>query len=64
MGIDIQNIIVAVVTHHRDKVQSGFAPVFYSEDESESEKLALYLAKVTMGMAHNLENGVYVIVKH
>ncbi|MGE4282640.1 MAG: hypothetical protein AB7G87_02870 [Clostridia bacterium] len=64
MGIEIQKNIVAIVTHRKDKVQSGFAPVFYSESENESEKLALYLSKVVQGMVHNLENGVYVVVKH
>lgn len=64
MGVEIVNNIVAIVTMNREKVESGFAPVFYSENEDESEKIALILAKVTMGMVHNLENGVYVIVKH
>ncbi|MCG8501004.1 MAG: hypothetical protein MJB12_11435 [Firmicutes bacterium] len=64
MGVEISNIIVAVVTTEKEKVQSGFAPVFYSENKAESEKIALILAKITMGMVHNLENGVYVIVKH
>ncbi|MDK2810242.1 MAG: hypothetical protein PWR27_951 [Petroclostridium sp.] len=64
MSTEIKNIITAIVTHDREKVQSGFAPIFYSTSETESEKLALYLAKITQGMVHNLENGVYLIVKH
>ncbi|MDK2800670.1 MAG: hypothetical protein PWP27_715 [Clostridiales bacterium] len=64
MNIQLENTITAIVTHDREKVQSGFAPIFYSNNEEESEKLALFIAKITLGMVHNLENGVYVVVKH
>ena len=55
---------MAIVTHERDKVQSGFAPVFYANSEEESEKVALLIAKITQGMVHDLENGVYIIARH
>ena len=64
MSIEIRKNIVAIVTHKRDKVESGFAPVFYSENEEESKKIALYISKIVQGMVHSLENGVYIVVKH
>ncbi len=64
MEIELMNTIIAIVTHNPEKVQTGFAPVFFSQDDADSERLALLLAKITDGMVHNLENGVFVIVKH
>ena len=64
MNIEISHFIMAIVTCERDKVQSGFAPVFYAKNEEESEKIAFLIAKITQGMVHNLENGVYIIVRH
>lgn len=64
MDIGIKEYIVAVVTINPEKVSSGGAPVFYAEDEEERERVALYLAKVTLGMVHDLDNGCYVIVRH
>ncbi len=62
--MELMNVIIAIITHNREKVHTGFAPVFYSKDDAESERLALLLAKITDGMVHNLENGVYIVVKH
>lgn len=64
MDIEITKNIVAIVTDKRDKVESGFAPIFYSENEEESKKLALFVSKTVQGMVHSLENGVYIVVKH
>ncbi|MDQ7792890.1 MAG: hypothetical protein RDU89_00560 [bacterium] len=55
--------ILAVVTLHRETVGGG-APIFYAKDEEEREKIALYLSRILDAMAHDLENGTYIIVKH
>jgi hypothetical protein len=60
---DFVNTILAVVTTDMNKVKGG-TPIFYAKDEQELEKLALYLSKILFGMAHDLENGIYVIVRH
>jgi len=57
------NTILAVVTTDMNKVKGG-TPIFYAKDEQELEKLSLYLSKILFGMAHDLENGTYVIVRH
>ena len=63
--MSVENFILAVVTTQdkRDRV-SGGAPVFLADDEAGLERLCLLLARVLKGMTHDLENGVYVIVKH
>lgn len=57
------NTILAVVTTDMNKVKGG-TPIFYAKDEQELEKTSLYLSKILFGMAHDLENGTYVIVRH
>lgn len=63
MDIGLGDYIVALVTTGKDKVGGG-APIFYATSKEEMDKLAIYLAKMTKGMVHDLENGVYVIVRH
>lgn len=55
--------ILAIVTADSTKV-SGGTPIFYAEDQEGVTKL-LELLKAILGAAvHDLQNGVYVIVKH
>lgn len=63
MDIGLTDYIVAVVTTEKDKVGGG-APIFYAASKEEMSRLTLYLAKMTKGMVHDLENGVCVIVRH
>lgn len=55
--------ILAVVTTDRNKV-TGAVPIFIADSEGEKEKVARYLASTLDAMVHDLENGVYYIVKH
>ena len=64
MDIGIKEFIIAIVTTDPEKVSSGGAPVFYAKDEEERERVSLYIAKITLGMIHDLHNGCYIIVKH
>ncbi len=63
MGTTLEKIILAVVTIHRDKVGGG-APVFYAKDEDEMQQISFQLEKILDGMAHDLQNGTMIIVKH
>lgn len=63
MQIEITDGIMAVVTTDRSVVD-GKVPIFFAANEQEKEKLALYLSRILKGMAHDLENGTYIIVKH
>lgn len=63
MEVAIKEEILAVVTAYPDKIKGNVA-VFVTENEKESEHLALLLSRILKAMAHDLENGVYIIVKH
>lgn len=64
MDIGLKDSILAIVTMNKDKVASSSVPVFYVDNHKNQEELALLISKVTMGMVHDLGEGVYVIVKH
>jgi hypothetical protein len=64
MEIKLNKYILAIITTNAEKVLGGSAPIFYCESEDEKEKVALNLTKFTNGMVHDLENGVYVVVRH
>ena len=38
--------------------------VFIARDRVEQDRIATYLARITEGVVHDLENGVYILVKH
>lgn len=63
MKVQAADQVLAVITIHSDKV-GGQAPIFYAEDQEEMEKLATYLSRIFMAAIHDLDNGVYIIVKH
>lgn len=55
--------IAAIVTLRKD-LAGGGVPVFPAETEEEREQVARLLAKILRGVVHDLENGVYIIVRH
>lgn len=64
MDFGITDSIIAIITTDRSMISTTTVPVFYAKSEDEKERTALLVAKITMGMVHDLENGSYVIVKH
>ncbi|HWJ02079.1 MAG TPA: hypothetical protein VNU93_00285 [Verrucomicrobiae bacterium] len=63
MQVVLQDSILAVITTKADNVAAN-VPVFYAADKDEQEKVALLLSRILNAMVHDLENGVYIIVKH
>ncbi|NPV26325.1 MAG: hypothetical protein HPY81_02465 [Firmicutes bacterium] len=63
MEVLIKDQLQAVVTREPHLV-GGSVPVFIARDEEEQERLALYLSRILGGNVHDLENGVYLIVRH
>jgi hypothetical protein len=59
-----QKKIVAIVTVDKNKVSPGAPPVFYASNKEEQRNTALLISRVTGAMAHDLENGVWILVKH
>ncbi|MFY9114727.1 MAG: hypothetical protein WAO23_05755 [Dethiobacteria bacterium] len=64
METALTKYILAVITIDPSLVAGGGAPIFYVSDVEEQEKVATYLARITEGVVHDLENGVYIVVKH
>jgi hypothetical protein len=60
----IRKTILAVILQDPEQVRGGGAPVFIARDRIEQDRIAAYLARITEGVVHDLENGVYVLVKH
>ncbi|SMB94435.1 hypothetical protein SAMN00017405_0207 [Desulfonispora thiosulfatigenes DSM 11270] len=63
MEVALTEQILAIITLDKDKV-NGNVPTFFVNDENEAEHTSLLLSKVLKGMVHDLENGVFIIVKH
>ncbi|HQA08094.1 MAG TPA: hypothetical protein PLM20_08305 [Syntrophomonadaceae bacterium] len=64
MDTGLKEVILAVVTWNPAKVSGGWCPVFIAQDQKEMEKISLLLARILGGMVHDLENDVFIIVKH
>lgn len=55
--------ILAAVTLNEAKI-TGDVPIFHVDSEEEREKLANMLSRILKAMVHDLENGVYILVRH
>ncbi len=62
--MNLEKYILAVITMDREKVSAGGAPIFFAANKEEQEKIAVTLARITEGVIHDLENGVFILVKH
>ena len=63
MDATINQRILAIVTTTPDKVISG-VPVFIAKNDEEVQNTCLLLSRILKAMAHDLENGVYILVQH
>jgi hypothetical protein len=57
-----EHILAAIALDH-NKVR-GECPIFPVTSAEEQQRTSLLLARVLGGSVHDLENGVYIIVKH
>ncbi|HBQ87803.1 MAG TPA: hypothetical protein DER33_02500 [Syntrophomonas sp.] len=64
MDTNFSNCILAIITTDSSKVAQGGCPVFYALNQEEQEQISLLLARILGGLVHDLENGVYIIVRH
>ncbi len=62
--MELEKYILAIITTKPEKVSGGGTPVFIAQTNEEQDKIALILARVTEGVIHDLENGVYLLVRH
>ncbi|MCG0278015.1 MAG: hypothetical protein L5656_05740 [Thermanaeromonas sp.] len=65
MAVELKGEILAVVaTRDSSNKVGGGLPIFLAEDEEERQKLGLILSRALNAVAHDLENGVLIIVRH
>lgn len=64
MNTAIEKYILAIVTTNKDTVTSGGSPVFIAKNAKEMQRLAFLLEKILDGIAHDLEIGAIIIVRH
>lgn len=64
MNSSIRGFILAVICKDASKVHSGGCPIFLVNDDSEQNRVALLLARILGGVVHDLENDVFIIVRH
>lgn len=58
-----QILAIIALKKYSEKIRGG-VPIFLADDEKEVEKVSSLLARLTLGMVHDLENGVRIIIKH
>lgn len=63
MDIKLEDYILAIVATDPEKVR-GSCPIFLAGNAEEQHRISLLLARIMGGIVHDLENGVYIIVKH
>ncbi len=61
--MEFRDGILAAVTLDPGVVGGG-VPVFVARTREEQERIAFFLSRILRAMAHDLENGVFIIVKH
>ncbi|MGM9987519.1 MAG: capping complex subunit for YIEGIA [Bacillaceae bacterium] len=59
----LENCILAVITTNKDKI-FGSVATFYVKTEEELTKYINNLEAILDGIAHKLDDEVYIIVKH
>jgi hypothetical protein len=59
----LDKFILAAVTIHPEKVPSGTA-VFHCQTTEQLEKISANLEAILDGIAHEIDDGLFIIVKH
>jgi hypothetical protein len=62
VNISITKMILAAVVLKEKRIDG--IPVFYAKDEEQQATMATILSRVLEAVAHDMGNGVYIIVKH
>jgi hypothetical protein len=63
MGTKLEKYILAMITTAPEKV-SGSSPIFIVKDAEEIQQKARILEAILDGIAHEIDESTYVVVKH
>ena len=59
------NSILAVITYKDNKnLVGGGAPIFFVDTEKELERRSMLIARITLGMVHDIGDNIKIIVSH
>ncbi|MFO8060481.1 MAG: hypothetical protein R6U70_07495 [Bacillota bacterium] len=64
MKIRLEKRPVACITTDPGRVDGGGVPVFIAGDEEEMAEMALLLSRILDAVAHDMGNGVFLVVQH
>lgn len=64
MELSLIGKILAIVTTDKEKIIGGDAPIFWAQDDEQAQHISLLLSRILKAMVHDLENGIYILVKH
>lgn len=56
--------IIAVVCRSQEAARGGGAPIFIEPDPARAEQTAFLLEKILDASAHDLKNGMFILVDH
>ncbi len=59
----LEKTILAVITTDRQKVGGG-VPIFYADHPEEVHIIGAHLEAILDAMVHQLQDGLYIVVKH
>lgn len=65
MEIHVTGYIIAMIVLKtaKENALSGTAPIIYVENEEEQQRISMYLSRIFKAAVHDLENGVFILVK-
>lgn len=64
MEITNQKSILAVVTTSKENVAGGGCPIFIAADGEDIQRIIYLLENILDGMAHEVDEQTYVVVRH
>jgi hypothetical protein len=65
MEVHVTGYVVAIVALRKakDNVSSGTAPIIYVDTEEDQQRISMYMSRIFKAAVHDLENGVFILVK-
>lgn len=62
MEVALKKVILAAVTTQQHQVAN--IPTFFARDEADKEAITIALSRILEAVAHELSDGLYILVKH
>jgi len=65
MDVHVTGFIIAIVSlrEKKDNVSSCTVPIIYTDTVQEQQRISMYLSRIFKAAVHDLENGIFILVK-